>query len=169
MIYINGLNIETKTTSRMDAQLTEFGKVFLFLLVGVVFVAAGFITSSLIRPHRPYAEKLSTYECGEEPKGTAWVQFNIRFYVIALIFIIFDVELLFLFPWATVFKKIGPIALIEAIVFISILAIGLAYAWAKGDLNWVVPQPNRPKLPEKKFDKPAKKKVAEPAEPAPTA
>ncbi len=153
----------------MDAQLTEFGKVFLFLLVGVVFVAAGFITSSLIRPHRPYAEKLSTYECGEEPQGSAWIQFNIRFYVIALIFIIFDVELLFLFPWATVFKKIGPIALIEAVVFIGILALGLAYAWSKGDLNWVVPQPNRPKMPEKKFDKPAKKKAVEPSEPAPTA
>ncbi len=153
----------------MDAQLTEFGKVFLFLLVGVVFVAAGFITSSLIRPHRPYAEKLTTYECGEEPQGSAWIQFNIRFYVIALIFIIFDVELLFLFPWATVFKKIGPIALIEAVVFIGILALGLAYAWSKGDLNWVVPQPNRPKMPEKKFDKPAKKKAVEPSEPAPTA
>ncbi|MFN3393414.1 MAG: NADH-quinone oxidoreductase subunit A [Candidatus Thermochlorobacter sp.] len=142
----------------MDTQLSEFGKVFLFLLVGVVFVVLGFFTSRLIRPHRPNPEKLTSYECGEEPVGSAWVQFNIRFYVVALIFIIFDVELLFLFPWATVFKEVGPIALIEAIVFIGILAIGLVYAWVKGDLEWVVPQAHVPEMPKKKFEMPPKKK-----------
>lgn len=141
----------------MDAQLSEFGKVFLFLLVGVVFVVLGFLTSRLIRPHRPNPEKLTSYECGEEPVGTAWVQFNIRFYVVALIFIIFDVELLFLFPWATVFKGIGPIALIEALIFVGILALGLAFAWVKGDLEWVVPKPHIPEMPKKKFEMPPKK------------
>ncbi|MCS7210442.1 MAG: NADH-quinone oxidoreductase subunit A [Chloroherpetonaceae bacterium] len=141
----------------MDAQLSEFGKVFLFLLVGVVFVVLGFFTSRLIRPHRPNPEKLTSYECGEEPVGTAWVQFNIRFYVVALIFIIFDVELLFLFPWATVFKNIGALALIEALIFVGVLAIGLAFAWAKGDLEWVVPKPYTPEMPKKKFEMPPKK------------
>jgi len=142
----------------MDTQLSEFGKVFIFLLVGVVFVVLGFLTSRLIRPHRPNPEKLTSYECGEEPVGTAWIQFNIRFYVVALIFIIFDVELLFLFPWSTVFKGIGPLALIEALV--GILAVGLAYAWAKGDLEWVVPQAHVPEMPKKKFDMPPKKTTA---------
>lgn len=141
----------------MDAQLSEFGKVFLFLLVGVVFVVLGFLTSRLIRPHRPNPEKLTSYECGEEPVGTAWVQFNIRFYVVALIFIIFDVELLFLFPWATVFKGIGPLALIEALIFVGILVLGLAFAWVKGDLEWVVPKPHIPEMPKKKFEMPPKK------------
>lgn len=81
----------------MGQEISEFGKVFLFLAVGVIFVVLGFVTSRLIRPHRAYTEKLTTYECGEEPKGSAWVQFNIRFYVVALIFIIFDVEVLFLY------------------------------------------------------------------------
>jgi NADH-quinone oxidoreductase subunit A len=144
----------------MDTQLSEFGKVFIFLLVGVVFVVLGFLTSRLIRPHRPNPEKLTSYECGEETVGTAWIQFNIRFYVVALIFIIFDVELLFLFPWSTVFKGIGPLALIEALIFVGILAVGLAYAWAKGDLEWVVPQAHVPEMPKKKFDMPPKKTTA---------
>ncbi|RFM24443.1 MAG: NADH-quinone oxidoreductase subunit A [Candidatus Thermochlorobacter aerophilum] len=150
----------------MDAQLSEFGKVFVFLLVGILFVVLGFLTSRLIRPHRPNPEKLTSYECGEEPVGTAWIQFNIRFYVVALIFIIFDVELLFLFPWATVFKDVGTLALIEALIFVGILAVGLAYAWVKGDLEWVVPQPHVPQMPTKRFEMPPKKTApkAEPTE-----
>ncbi|MCS6988438.1 MAG: NADH-quinone oxidoreductase subunit A [Chloroherpetonaceae bacterium] len=145
----------------MAQEISEFGKVFLFLAVGVIFVVLGFLTSRLIRPHRPYPEKLTTYECGEEPKGSAWIQFNIRFYVVALIFIIFDVEVLFLYPWATVFKQLGAFALIEAFVFLGILTLGLAYAWSKGDLNWVVPTPNVPQMPTKKFENPRKKKAQE--------
>jgi NADH-quinone oxidoreductase subunit A len=140
----------------MAQELTEFGKVFLFIALGVVFVVLGFITSRFIRPHRPSPEKLTTYECGEEPQGDAWIQFNIRFYVVALIFIIFDVEVLFLYPWATVFKQLGGFALVEAVVFLGILTLGLVYAWKKGDLDWVVPTPNIPRMPDKKFEKPKK-------------
>ena len=76
-------------------------------------------------------------DCGEEPEGSAWLQFNIRFYVIALIFLIFDVEVIFLFPWAVVYKEMGLLAFIEMGIFLFILIIGLAYVWKKGDLDWV--------------------------------
>jgi NADH-quinone oxidoreductase subunit A len=79
------------------------------------------------------------YECGEVPEGTAWIRFNIRFYVFALVFIIFDVEIVFLMPWAVVFKQLGSFAFIEGLVFIGILVVGLAYVWKKGDLEWVKP------------------------------
>ncbi|MBC8042371.1 MAG: NADH-quinone oxidoreductase subunit A [Rhizobacter sp.] len=137
----------------MENTISEFGKVFIFLALGVVLVVGGFITSRLLRPFRPNTEKMTTYECGEEPVGSSWVQFNIRFYVIALIFIIFDVEILFLFPWATIYKQLGTFALVEALIFIGILLVGLAYAWVKGDLEWVRPNPNVPQLPTKKFEK----------------
>lgn len=126
--------------------LTEFGRVLIFLLLGVVFVAGGIITAWLIRPHRPYPSKLSTYECGEEPIGDTRVRFNIRFYVIALIFLIFDVEVVFLFPWALVFKELGWFAFVEMMVFLTILFVGYAYVWRKGDLEWDRPSPRVPKF-----------------------
>ena len=79
--------------------LTEFGRVFLFFIIGAIFVAGGLVTAWLVRPHRWYPGKLTSYECGEEPVGDSWVRFNIRFYIVALIFLIFDVEVVFLFPW----------------------------------------------------------------------
>ena len=82
-------------------------------------------------------DKLISYECGEIPEGSAWVQFNIRFYVIALIFLIFDVEIVFLFPWAVVYKELGLLAFIEAFIFVLILVVGFMYVWKKGDLDWV--------------------------------
>ena len=82
-------------------------------------------------------DKLESYECGELPEGSAWVKFNIRFYVIALIFLIFDVEIAFLFPWAVVYQELGLLAFIEAFLFVFILLVGFAYVWAKGDLDWV--------------------------------
>ncbi|ACF45888.1 MAG: NADH-quinone oxidoreductase subunit A [Prosthecochloris sp.] len=132
----------------MDQTLSDFGAVFVFLLLGTVFVVGGYLTARLLRPSRPNPEKLAVYECGEDAVGTSWVKFNIRFYVVALIFIIFDVEVVFLFPWATVFKQLGEFALIEALVFAGILIIGLAYAWVKGDLDWVRPTPNIPSMPQ---------------------
>jgi NADH-quinone oxidoreductase subunit A len=137
----------------MDQTLSNFGNVFVFLALGIVFVAGGFLTARMLRPQRPNPVKTSTYECGEEAVGSAWVKFNIRFYVVALIFIIFDVEVVFLFPWATVFKQLGEFALVEALVFAGILILGLAYAWVKGDLDWVRPTPNIPKMPEMPCDK----------------
>ncbi len=124
--------------------LTEFGRVLIFLILGGVFVAAGLVFARLIRPHRPYPTKLSTYECGEEPIGDTRSRFNVRFYVIALIFLIFDVEVVFLFPWALVFKNLGWFAFVEMVVFLGILFVGYAYVWRKGDLEWDRPAPRVP-------------------------
>jgi len=124
--------------------LTEFGKVLLFFVFGALFVAAGLIAAWILRPHRPYPEKLATYECGEEPIGSAWVRLNVRFYVIALVFLIFDVEVVFLFPWALVFKQLGFFAFMEMAVFLVILMVGFAYVWVKGDLDWDKPKPEVP-------------------------
>ena len=125
--------------------LTEFGRVLIFLLVGVVFVAGGLIMSWLLRPNRPYPSKLSTYECGETPIGDTRVRFNIRFYVVALIFLVFEVEVVFLFPWATVYKDLGWFAFVEMLVFLAILFVGYAYVWRKGDLEWDKPAPRIPR------------------------
>lgn len=121
--------------------LTEFGRILAFLIVGALFTAGGLIAAWLLRPHRPYEQKNSTYECGEVPIGANRVRFNIRFYVVALIFLLFEVEALFLFPWALVFKSYGMFAFIEMVVFLGILIVGYAYVWAKGDLEWDKPVP----------------------------
>ncbi|WP_266203813.1 NADH-quinone oxidoreductase subunit A [Pontibacter kalidii] len=140
---------------------SDFGTILLFLVGGAIFVVIGLLTARIIRPSRPNPEKLTTYESGEEPIGNAWVQFNPRFYVVALIFIIFDVELAFLFPWATVFGRRdlieatdgvwGWFSLVEMFIFIGVLVLGLAYAWAKGHLDWIKPKPilpqSRSKIP----------------------
>ncbi|MBI2619696.1 MAG: NADH-quinone oxidoreductase subunit A [Ignavibacteriales bacterium] len=126
--------------------LTEFGKVLIFLMLGVFFVAAGLITSWLLRPRKPYPAKLATYECGEEPVGNAWIRFNVRFYVVALIFLIFEVEIVFLFPWALVYQDLGLFAFLEMAVFLAILMVGYAYVWAKGDLDWDKPKPTLPRI-----------------------
>jgi NADH-quinone oxidoreductase subunit A len=124
--------------------LTDFGKIFVFFIVGAIFTAGGLVFAWLIRPSRWYHNKLTTYECGEVPVGDSWVRFNIRFYVIALIFLIFDVEVVFLFPWAVVFQKLGGFAFIEMLIFLAILALGYAYVWVKGDLDWDKPEPQIP-------------------------
>ena len=117
--------------------LASHASILAFLAVGVGFLAFNLIFWWIIRPSRFSEEKLTTYECGENPTGSAWVQFNIRFYVFALIFIIFDVEAVFLLPWAVVFRSLGALAFAEGLVFILILAVALAYVWRKGDLEWV--------------------------------
>jgi NADH:ubiquinone oxidoreductase subunit 3 (subunit A) len=117
--------------------LTAHASILAFLLVVVGFVVVNLIAWWLIRPSRFSEEKLTTYECGEDPQGSAWIQFNIRFYVFALIFVVFDVETVFLLPWAVVYKQIGLLAFVEGLVFISILVVGLVYVWRKGDLEWV--------------------------------
>ncbi len=128
--------------------LTEFGRVLIFFLVGVVFVFGGLVVAWLIRPHRWYPTKLTSYECGEEPLGSPWIRFNIRFYVVALIFLIFDVEVVFLFPWAVVYKNLGVFAFIEMMIFLAILVVGYVYVWGKGDLEWDKPAPEIPRAPK---------------------
>ena len=115
----------------------DFGTIFLFVIIGTIILAITLLIAKLLSPSNPSKNKLSTYECGEEAEGSSWVQFNIRYYVIALIFIIFDVEVLFLFPWAVVYKELGWLAFIEMSIFLIILIFGLLYVWKKGDLDWV--------------------------------
>lgn len=117
--------------------LLDFSVTLLYIGLAAGFLIFSLVAGSIIRPNRPYAGKLSTYECGEETIGSSFIQFNVRFYVIALIFLVFDVEVVLLFPWAIVFNKVGLLALIEMGVFIIILLAGFAYVWAKGDLEWV--------------------------------
>jgi NADH-quinone oxidoreductase subunit A len=124
--------------------LTEFGRILLFLIVGGVFVAGGLIFAWLLRPNRPYPSKLTTYECGETPVGDTRIRFNVRFYVVALIFLIFDVEVVFLFPWAVVYKNLGWFAFVEMLVFLGMLIVGYAYVWREGDLDWDKPAPRLP-------------------------
>ena len=142
----------------MDQQqyLSEFGEILLFIIGGFAFLLITLFVSKLVRPNRPNPEKLSTYESGEEPIGLAYTQFNIRFYIVALIFLLFEVEIVLLFPWSTVFadKKLieetngtwGWFALIEMLIFIGVLAIGLAYAWVNGYLDWIKPNPEPTKV-----------------------
>lgn len=117
--------------------LADFATVLVFIVLGAVTVALMLGISRLLAPRDPSPVKLSPYECGEVPFGASWVQFNIRFYVVALIFIIFDVEVALLYPWAVVFQRLGLVAFVEAFIFIAILLAGLAYLWKEGDLEWV--------------------------------
>lgn len=117
----------------------DFVQVLLFFVIGIGFVTVNLVLSRLLQPRNKSQEKLIAYECGEDPQGPAWIQFNNRFYVVALIFLIFDAEVVFLFPWAVVFKKLGWVAFIDMMVFIGILLIGLAFVWVKGDLDWIKP------------------------------
>lgn len=122
----------------------------MFLLGGIGFVYLTLFASWILRPKRPNEEKLSTYESGEDTVGNAWGQFNIRFYIIAIVFLLFEVELVFLFPWATVFADQelmamtdgawGKFALIETFIFVFLLAVGLLYVWKNGLLTWVRPR-----------------------------
>jgi len=120
--------------------LTTHASILVFLAAVVGLLLFVLVLWRVLRPQRFSEEKLTTYECGEEPVGNAWIQFNIRFYVFALIFVVFDVEAVFLLPWATVFRELGALAYFEGLVFIAILAVALAYVWRKGDLAWVRPE-----------------------------
>ena len=122
--------------------LVEYATIAAFVAVAVVFILASMIVGKWIRPNRMYDKKLETYECGEQPIGEAWFNFNPRFYIIALIYIVFDIEIAFIYPVAVVFKRWiaegqGWFALAEFVIFIAILLLGLAYVWRKGDLEWI--------------------------------
>ncbi|QRN55066.1 NADH-quinone oxidoreductase subunit A [Dyella caseinilytica] len=116
--------------------LAEYWPVLLFIAVaagmGIVLVTLGL----LVGPRRPESDKLSPYECGFEAFEDARMQFDVRYYLLAILFIIFDLEIAFLFPWAVVFKQIGIVALIEMGLFLLLLVIGFAYVWKKGALEW---------------------------------
>jgi NADH-quinone oxidoreductase subunit A len=134
------------TINFLNIMLTEFGKVFLFILTAALFVVVAIFVARLLRPKRPTYEKLTTYECGENPEGSPWVKFNIRFYVVALIFLIFDVEVVLLLPWALVFKELGIVGYLIGAIFLILLGVGMAYEWKKGDLEWARPAIKEPTL-----------------------
>jgi NADH-quinone oxidoreductase subunit A len=120
----------------------QFANVLVFFLLAVAFVGGMLALGRLLRPANPELMKLTTYECGEPPTGSAWVNFNIRFYLVALVFVIFDVEIAFIYPVVAVFREWvlkgqGLFALAEIFVFLAILFVGLIYVWVKGDLEWL--------------------------------
>lgn len=120
----------------------ELANILLFALLAFFTVFFVLVLTKLVRPHAPNKTKNSTYECAEIPVGQAWFNFNPRFYVIALVFLIFDVEVAFTFPVASVFRRWvedgrGAVAFVELALFVGILLVGLAYVWVKGDLDWI--------------------------------
>ena len=122
--------------------LFQFANVLVFFGFALLLCGLMLGLGSLLRPSNPQPAKLSTYECGEPPSGSAWINFNIRFYLVALVFVIFDVELAFVYPVTAVFKEWvekgqGEFAFLELVVFLAILMVGLVYVWMKGDLEWL--------------------------------
>ena len=115
---------------------TQYLPILLFFIIAVGFGIASLMIGMLLRPHRPYREKLMAYESGVQPFSDARIPFPMRYYVITMLFVIFDIEAVYLYPWAVVFKEIGLYALIEMAFFITILLIGYIYAWRKGALEW---------------------------------
>ena len=110
--------------------------IIVFLLAGVVLIAGANFLSNLISPKSDNSQKREPYESGMQTIGPTWVQFKVGYYLYAILFLVFDVEVAFLFPWAVTFKEVGTVALIEIIVFLFILGLGLLYAWKKGALKW---------------------------------
>jgi len=120
----------------------EFANVLVYILLGAITAALMLGLGWLLRPSNPERRKLSTYECGEPPSGSAWINFNIRFYLVALIFVVFDVEVAFVYPVVVAFRQYvaqgkGLLVLAELLLFVGILFVGLVYVWAKRDLEWV--------------------------------
>ena len=108
----------------------------IFVLFAIVFPLLPIILARFVAPRKPSAVKNATYECGLEAEGDSWIQFRVQYYIFALIFVIFDVETIFIYPWAVAFKQLGFFAFVEMILFIAILAVGLVYAWKKNLLEW---------------------------------
>jgi len=117
--------------------LSDWLYIGLFLVIAPALPAVAIILAGLLAPRKPNKIKNQTYECGMETVGDTWVQFKAQYYVFGLIFLVFDVETVFLYPWAVAFKLVPLWGVLEAILFIAILAVGLVYAWRKGALEWV--------------------------------
>ncbi|MEQ2528525.1 NADH-quinone oxidoreductase subunit A [Robertmurraya yapensis] len=111
--------------------------VVVFLCLGVILPVVALFLAKLLRPNVPSEAKYTTYESGNDPFNDSLVQFNVRYYIFALLFVIFDVETVFLYPWAVAYEKLGIFALIEMLIFVFMLLIGLVYAWKKKVLKWI--------------------------------
>jgi len=116
--------------------LINYLHIFVFFAMGIVFSLVAFTFARLVRERKFDAEKGITYECGMDPVGSPWININIRFYIFALIFVIFDVEVAFLFPWAVQFRELGLKGFVAMVIFLDVLVTGLIYAWRKGALEW---------------------------------
>lgn len=117
--------------------LNDWLYIGIFLLFAPIFPALALLIPRLIAPRKPYPLKMQTYECGIETVGDSWVQFRVQYYIFTLVFLIFDVETVFLYPWAVAFDQLPLFAVLEGVLFILILVAGLVYAWRKGALEWI--------------------------------
>lgn len=115
----------------------DYIPVAIFVFIGFLVPVISIVAGKILSPNRPNPTKVSIYECGEIPVGEARLQFGFRYYMYALMFVIFDVETVFLYPWAIVFLNLGFLAFVEMMLFIGVLVVGLAYAWGKGALKWI--------------------------------
>ena len=120
----------------MEEYFRSYGTVLALAFAGAGLVAVGILAARVVAPRRPLPEKLTTYECGIDPVGEGWSQSQIRYYIYAFLFVIFDVESVFLVPWAVVFERLGMYAVVSMAIFILVLGAGLVYAWRKGVLKW---------------------------------
>ena len=120
----------------LSAYLTQYASVAVYIVIAAAFGVGTLMLSYVVHPRIDSSEKLSAYECGSEPISDARMPFPVRYYIIAMLFVIFDVELIFLYPWAVAFDKIGLFGLIEMVIFIALFVAGYAYAWRKGALEW---------------------------------
>jgi NADH-quinone oxidoreductase subunit A len=116
--------------------LAKYFPIFLFIFTGLFFGTLTLLVSYFVQPRYPEPEKLSTYECGAEPFSDARMPFPVRYYIFAMLFVIFDIEVIFLYPWAVVFTKIGIVGLVEMLIFIGLFVVAYVYAWRKGALEW---------------------------------
>ena len=119
-----------------ESYFQSYGVVLAVAIGGALLVGVALLAGRVVAPRRPIAAKLTTYECGIDPVGEGWSQTQIRYYIYAFLFVVFDVESVFLFPWATVFERFGYSAVVEMAIFIGILALGLLYAYRKKVLQW---------------------------------
>lgn len=120
----------------MNGYTWDYTFLGLFFAMVTVFASIPILASKIVRPKKPSPEKLDPYECGLGKTGDSWIQFKIQYYLYALVFIVFDVEVILIFPWAVVFKKLGFFAFAEMAIFLLILFVGLLYVWKKRDLEW---------------------------------
>src|SRR5205807_6614455 len=127
---------EVDESRRRANSMQAYIPMAMFAVVGFAFVGITLVLAGLARPSAPNPDKLETYECGPLPVGDAWRQFNMHYYLFALLFVIFDVEAAFLFPWALAFRQVGLYAVGEMILFVALLGLGLAYAWRRGAIEW---------------------------------
>ena len=117
-------------------ELNEWSFIGAFLAIAWVFPLAPILIARLLAPRRPSPLKLDTYECGVETVGDTWIQFKVQYYLVALVFLIFDIEMVLLFPWAVAYNELGMFAFLAGAIFILLLLEGLFYAWRKGALEW---------------------------------